>query len=69
MACKLKRAQIFFLSIKNLKYQVVKEVRLGTNPKNNISEKYYIFLDVFSKKEFDMLPFYQKYHHKIILEE
>ena len=40
-----------------------------TNPRSIVPEKYHDFLDVFSKKDSDMLFLYQKYDHKIILEE
>ncbi len=51
-----------------MKYQVVKEARLGTNSKSIISKEYYNLLNIFFKKSFDILLFHQKYDHKIILE-
>ena len=69
ITCKLKRAQVFAIFIKNLKYQAEKKARPETDPKNVIPEKYHDFLDVFSKKNSDISPSHQNYNHKIILEE
>lgn len=50
----LKRAQIFAILIKDLKFQVIKKAKLETNLKNIILKKYYNLLDVFSKKDLDI---------------
>lgn len=55
--------------MKNLKFQAAKEAKPETNLKSVISEEYYYFLDVFSKKNSNTLLFHQKYNYKIILEE
>ena len=68
-ACKLKKARVFAVSIKDLEYQREKGARPETNPKTVIPEEYYNLLDVFSKKNLDTLLFRQKYDHKIIVEE
>ena len=34
-----------------------------------MSQEYYNFLNIFSKKDSDTLPLHQKYDHKIHLEE
>lgn len=68
-ACRLKEAQVFAISMKNLEYQVEKEARPETNPRSIVLEKYNNFLNIFSKKISDTFLSYQKYHHKIILEE
>ena len=69
LACQLKRAQVFTISIKNLEFQAEKKARPETNPKTFLPEEYYDFLNMFLKKNSDKLPFYQKYDYKIILEE
>ena len=69
MACKLKKAQVLPISIKNLEFQAVKEARPETNPKSVLPKKYHNFLDTFLKKDLDIFFSYQKYDHKIILEE
>lgn len=38
-ACRLKRAQVFALSMKNIQYQAEKEARAKTNPKSIIPEE------------------------------
>lgn len=55
--------------MRNLEYQAQKKTRLKTDLKSVVSEKYHDFLDIFSKKNSDILPTHQKYDHKIILEE
>lgn len=47
---KLKRAQVFAVLIKNLKFQVAKEVKPETDPKSIVLKKYHNLLDMFSKK-------------------
>ena len=68
-ACHLKRAQVFAISMRDIQYQAEKEARAETNPKSVVPQEYHDFLDVFSKKNSDTLPPYQKYDHKIHLEE
>ena len=68
-ACKLKRALVFAISMRDLKYQVVKEARLEIDPKIVVPEEYHALLNIFSKKHSDTLPPHRKYNHKIILEE
>ena len=68
-ACKLKGAQVFAVSMRDLEYQVEKEAKSETNPRSIVSEEYHNLLDVFFKKDSDMLPPNRKYDHKIILEE
>ena len=69
LACQLKRAQVFAISIRVLKFSAEKEARPETNLKTVVLEKYHDFLDVFSKKDLNTLLSYRKYDHKIILEE
>ena len=66
--CKLKEAQVFALSLRDLEFQVAKEVRSKTDLKSIISEEYHDLLNIFLKKISDTLPAHQKYDHKIILE-
>ena len=68
-ACKLKGAQVFAVSMRDLEYQAEKEAKPETNPRSVVSEEYHDLLDVFSKKDSDTLPPHRKYDHKIILEE
>ena len=68
-ACKLKGAQVFIFSMRDLEYQAEKKARPENNLRNIVSEKYYNLLDVFSKENSDMLSLHQKYDHKIILKE
>lgn len=65
----IKKNQVFVISIRNLEYPAEKEVKPEINPKNVVSKKYHDFLDVFSKKNLNTLLSYQKWNHKIILEE
>lgn len=66
---RLKRVQVFTRYIKDLKYKTKNKVRLKTNPSSVIPEKYQDHLDVFSKKNSDILLPYQKYDQKIVLEK
>lgn len=50
-ACQLKQAQVFAISIENKKFSCEKEVRPEPNWKNWRLEKYYYFLNMFSKKD------------------
>ena len=69
VACRLKRAQVFALSMKDIQYQAEKEARAETNSTSVVPQEYHDFLDVFSKKDSDTLPPYRKYNHKIHLEK
>ncbi len=69
VACRLKEAQMFVISMRNIQYQAEKEVRTKTNPKNIVLQEYHDFLDVSSKKNSDTFSSYQKYDHKIHLEK
>lgn len=67
--CRLKRAQIFAIFIKDLKYQVEKEARPETDLTTIVPTKYHNLLDVFSKNDSYTLSPHQMYDHKIILED
>ena len=54
-AYKLKRAQVFTISMKNLDYQVEKKTKPETISKTVVPEKYQDFLDVLSMKNLDTL--------------
>lgn len=56
--CKLIKAQIFAVSMRDLEYQIEKKVKPETDLRIFILEKYYNLLDVFFKKSFNMLPPY-----------
>ena len=68
-ACKFKEAQFFAFSMKDLEFQVAKEVKLEIDPKCVIPEEYYDLLDIFLKRDSDILLSYQKNDYKIIVEE
>lgn len=53
----------------NLKFQAVKKAELKTDLKSVVSVEYHDFLDIFLKKDSDILLLHRKYNHKIILEE
>ena len=69
LACQLKSAQVFAISIRDLEFQAEKKARPKKNPKTVILEEYHDLLDVFLKKNLDILPSYQKYDLKMKLEE
>ncbi len=68
-ACRLKGAQVFAVFIRDLEYQAEKKAKPETNLRIIVLAEYHDILDVFSKKNSDTLPPYQKYDHKIISEE
>ena len=68
-AYRLKKAQVFAILIRDIQYQVEKEVKAETDPKSVAPQEYHDFLDIFSKKNSDTLPPRQKYDHKIYLED
>ena len=53
--CRLKGAQVFVISIRDIQYQAEKEARAKTNPKSVVPQEYYDFLDIISKKDSDTL--------------
>lgn len=55
--------------MRDLEYQEQKEARSETNPKNIVSKEYHDFLNVFSKKNTDILSLHQKYDHTIVLKK
>ncbi len=67
--CRLKRTQVFVISMRDIQYQAEKKAKAKTDLKSVVPQKYHDILDVFSKKDLDTLPPYQKYDHKIHLEE
>lgn len=69
LICKLKKAQIFIIFIKDLKFQAAKKVKPEINFKSFIPKEYYNLLDLLLKKNLNILFFYQKYDYKIILKE
>ena len=54
--------------MKDLEYQAEKKAKPETNSENVVPEEYHNLLDIFFKKDSDMLPSHRKYNHKIILE-
>ena len=58
LACQLKGAQVFAISIKDLEFQAKKKARSEINPKTVVLEEYHDILDVFSKKNSDTLLSY-----------
>ena len=62
-ACCLKRAKLFVVSMKNIQYPA------ETNLRSVVPQKYHDFPNVFLKKDLNTLLPYQKYDHKIHLEE
>lgn len=69
VTCKLKRAEIFAISIRNLEYQVKNKARSETDMQTAIPAEYHDLLDIFFKNTFAILPPHQKYDHKILLEQ
>ena len=64
---KKQKAEIFAISMQNIKYQLNKGTKPPTNPKTVVSAKYYDFFDVFLKNISDTLRPYGKYNYKIEL--
>ena len=64
---KKQKAEIFAISMRNIKYQLNKTTKTPTDPKTVVPTEYDDFLDVFSKDISDMLRLYGKYDHKIEL--
>ena len=61
------RAEIFAISMRDIKYQLNKTTKPPTNPKTVVPEEYHDFLDMFLKDISDTLRPYGKYDHKIEL--
>lgn len=59
-ACKLKDAQVFAVSIRDLEYQAEKETIPETGQKKVVPEEYYDLLNIFFKKNSDTVPPYRK---------
>ena len=68
-ACCLKKAQLFDILIRDIQYQAKKKTRAETDPISIVPQEYHNYLNIFSKKNSDSLPLYQKYDHKMYLEE
>ena len=69
VACRLKEAQVFAISMKDIPYQAEKEARAETDLTSVVSQKYHDFLNVFSKKNLDTLLPHRKYDYKIYLKK
>lgn len=65
----LKKGQVFAISMRDIQYQDDKKARAKTYSKSVICQEYHDFLDIFLKKNSDILSPYQKYDHKIHLKE
>ena len=59
MAYKLKKAQVFAISMRDLEYQAEKKAKLETNPRSVVLEEYHNLLDVFSKKNSNTLSLHR----------
>lgn len=55
--------------MRDLEYKEEKEARRETNLRTVVTLEYHDLVNIFSKKDSDTLFLYQKYDHKIILEE
>ena len=55
LAYQLKKAQVFAISIRDLEFHTEKEARPEKNPKTDIPKKYHDLLDVFSRKNLNIL--------------
>ena len=64
---KKQKAEIFAISMQDIKYQLNKRIKPPTNLKTVVPAEYYDFLDVFSKDISNTLRPYKKYDHKIKL--
>ena len=56
IACCLKKAQVFAVSMRDIQYQAEKEARAKTDSKSIVPQEYHNFLYVFLKKNSDTLP-------------
>lgn len=54
----LNKAQMFIVLIKDIQYQVKKETRAETSLRSNVSQEYYNFRNIFSKKNLDTFFLY-----------
>lgn len=64
-----KRDQGFTISVKDIQYQVKKEVRVKTDSKNIIPKKYHDFINFLAKNDLDTLLLYWNYEYMIYLEK
>ena len=64
---KKQKAEIFAISMRDIKYQLNKGTKPPTDPKTVVLAEYHDFLDVFSKEISDTLRPYGKHDHKIEL--
>ena len=64
---KKQKAEVFVISMRDIKYQLNKTTKPLTDPKTVVPPEYHDFLDVFSKNVSDTLRPYRKYNHKIEL--
>ena len=64
---KKQKAEIFAISMRDIKYQLNKGAKPLTDPKTVVPAEYHDYLDVFSKETSDTLRPYGKYDHKIEL--
>ena len=64
---KKQKAEIFAISMQDIKYQLNKRTKPPTDPKTVVPTEYHDFLDVFSKEISDTLRLYRKHDHKIEL--
>lgn len=69
VAYKLKKAQVFAVSMRDLEYQAKKKAKPEIDLKNIIQKDYHDLLDLFIKKNSDIFLPYQKYNYKIILDK
>lgn len=58
LTCKLRKALVFVIFIRNLEYQAKKRLNQKTDPKCLIPKKYQDFINVCSKKVLNFLFFY-----------
>lgn len=58
LLCKLKKIWVFIVFIKVLEFEAIKEIRPETNSKGVVPEEYSNLLNVFSKKDSDILFLY-----------
>lgn len=54
-ARRLKKAQVFIISIRDIQYEAKKAVKAEIDPKRIPSQKYHVFCDIFSMKNSDTL--------------
>ena len=62
-----KKAEVFAISMRDIKYQLNKTMKPLINPKTIVHAEYHDFTNVFSKDVSNTLRPYGKYNHKIKL--